>query len=374
MYAIYSGPELTDGSRRYRGNNAIGRAILLCLDKRTGQAAKFTREKARLTVATWPYKEHAVGLWELRAQKTFSPDRYGGEPRYFCNDLGEPTNALGIAAVGRRLYVALFEENKLLVLDADTAKPVDEIPLPKPVGLHAAADRSILAVSGKSVVKVDPAKRGMTPLVTRGLVAPHSVTTDRAGQIYVSDWGTSFQVKVFSPQGKFLRAIGKEGGRPWLRAWDPTGMLVPRGIAVTDDGRLWVAEDDSLPKRISVWDAATGRFLQDFLGPTPYGGGTVFWVDPKDPTIVCTMGVRFKLDPRRKRAMPLATVFRRMDRDQPFVPNGHGWLTEGMRVIYRDGKEYLLVNGYHMAIVLARSRRRLCAGGCRRREQPPGDR
>jgi hypothetical protein len=31
-------------------------------------------------VATWPYEEHTVGLWELRTQKTFSPDRYGGLP------------------------------------------------------------------------------------------------------------------------------------------------------------------------------------------------------------------------------------------------------------------------------------------------------
>ena len=43
-----------------------------------------------------------------------------------------------------------------------------------------------------------------------------------------------------------------------------------------------------------------------------------------------------------------------MSRDQPFVPNAHGWLSEGMRVIYRQGKEYLLVNGYHMAIMLLR--------------------
>ena len=354
LYALYSGPELTDTSRRYRGQNAVGRAILLCLDKRTGQAAKFTRENARLTVATWPYKEQAVGLWELRTKKAFSPDRYGGEPRYFCNDLGEPTNALGIAALGGRLYVSLFEENKLLVLDGDTGRPVDEIPLARPVGLHAAADRSLLAVSGTLVVKVDPATRRATPLVTRGLVAPHSVTTDRAGRIYVSDWGASFQVKVFSPRGELLRAIGKEGGRPWVGVWDPTGMLVPRGIAVTDDGQLWVAEDDSLPKRISVWDTATGRFLREYLGPASYGGGSVFWVDPKDPTIVCTMGVRFKLDLQRKQARPLATVFRRMSRDQPFVPNAHGWLTEGMRVIYRAGNEYLLVNGYHMAIMLVR--------------------
>ena len=34
---------------------------------------------------------------------------------------------------------------------------------------------------------------------------------DSAGNIYVSDHGASHQVKVFSPAGKFLRAIGRAG-------------------------------------------------------------------------------------------------------------------------------------------------------------------
>ena len=50
-------------------------------------------------------------------------------------------------------------------------------------------------------------------------------------------------------------------------------MLLPRGMAVTDDGKLWVAEDDASPNRVSVWDAATGAFLRDYIGPSPYGGG-----------------------------------------------------------------------------------------------------
>ena len=179
-----------------------------------------------------------------------------------CNDLGEPTNALGLAATADRLYVSLFDNDKIMVLDAASGQKVGEIAIPKPVGLHAVgantavgkarkqATKWLLAVSGKTVVKIDLASKRPTPtpLVTEGLVAPHEVTIDRAGQIYVSDWGASFQVKVFSPRGQFVRAIGKEGGRPWIGAWQDDGMLVPRGIAVTDEGQLWVAEDDSTPR------------------------------------------------------------------------------------------------------------------------------
>jgi hypothetical protein len=355
LYALFSGPELTDSSRGYFGKgNAIERAILLCVDKRTGKAVKFSRDKRHLKVATWPYREAITKLSTLRATHGFTPGVYGGQPRYFCNDLGESTSALGVAALNGQVYISLYFEDKLLVLDAETAKPVDEIPLPKPVGLHV-AQGLLYAVSGTTVVRVDPAAKTATPVIKEGLLAPHSLTADAKGIFYVSDWGASFQVKLFSPEGKYLRAIGKAGGRPWVGKWESDGMLVPRGVAVTDDGKLWVAEDDATPKRVSVWDVKTGAFLRDYIGPTPYGGGATFWVDPKDSTLVNTMGVRFKVDWAKGSWTPLATIFRPLFPDQPFMPDGHDCMAKGLRVVYREGKEYLLVNGYHTAIVLLRT-------------------
>ncbi len=354
LYALFSGPELTDSARTYvGGTNAEERAILMCLDARTGRPARFSRERPQLKVASWPYREEVVKLATLRARRGFTPGVYGGQPRYFCNDLGESTGALGLAALGDAIYLSMHYEDKLLVLDAGTAKPVGEIPLAQPVGLTI-ADGKILAVSGTRVVSLDPASKRVTPLITGDLLAPHSLATDRQGHIYVSDWGASFQVKVFSPEGKLLRAIGKPGGRPWIGAWEADGMLAPRGIAVTEAGELWVAEDDASPKRVSVWDARSGAFLKDYIGPAPYGGGSFFWVDPKDPTIAYTLGTRFKLDYAKKTATPLAIVFRQMDPDQLFVPNGHNCMANGVRTFYRDGNEYLAVNDLHMVFVLAR--------------------
>lgn len=342
LYALFSGPELTDSSKHFNGHNAQGKAVLMCLDKHTGQPARFSKTTPRLTIATWPYREQAVGLWELRTSNQFTPATYGGQPRYFCNDLGEPTNALGIAAANGRLYASLFDDDKLLVLDAASGRQVGQIPLAKPVGLHATADGKILAVSEGKVVSVDPASGQNHLLIAHDLSAPHSLTTDSSGNIYVSDWGDSFQVKVFSPAGKLVRSIGKAGGRPWIGKWEDDGMLVPRGIAVTDSGKLWVAEDDSTPKRISVWDAATGAFLKQYIGPTSYGGGGAFWMDAKDPTIGYTLGTRFKLDWQKRTYTPLAVVTRRMDRDAPFALNGHATLCNP-KVIYHDGREYLAV-------------------------------
>ncbi|MFZ2654436.1 MAG: hypothetical protein WAX69_05930 [Victivallales bacterium] len=354
LYALFSGPELTDSSHRFNGKNAIGRALLNCFDKRTGKAAKFSIEKSRLKIHTWPYREEAVGLWELRSKMNFTPANYAGQPRYFSNDIGESDNALGVAVFKGRIYVSLFYENKLLVLDASTAKVLDEIPVDKPVGLYAATNGGLLAVSGTSILQIDPDSKTAKTLINSKLVAPHSITTDRSGKIYVSDWGSSFQVKVFSPEGKFLRAMGREGGRPWIGTWKEDGMLVPRGVAVNDKGHLWVAEDDTSPKRVSVWNSETGVFQKDYIGPTPYGGGSLFWISPKDNSIGNSLGTRFKIDYGNKTYSPLAITARRMDLNQPFAPNGHGCMSKGMRIFYRDGEEYVAANGQNTVVVLRR--------------------
>ena len=357
LYALYSGPQLTQNGGGWNGDkahpNAEGRAVLLCIDKRTGQPARFTTNTPNMRVATWPYREDVHTLGELRANKSFTPGTYGGQPRYFADDVGESTNALGLAATPSRVYVSLFYEDKLLVLDAATAQKVDEIPLPQPVGLRALSDGNLLAVSGTTVVTVNPTTKQVTPLITTHLVAPHSLTTDARGNIYVSDWATSFQVKVFAPDGHFLRAIGQAGGRPWVGAWQPNGMLVPRGVAVTDAGQLWVAEDDTNPPRISVWNAQSGAFLKDYLGPASYGGGPPFWLDPQDASQGFTLGMQFHLDPAKKTWTPTAQPIRRMSHEQPFASAMNSAVgVAPHRFFTHGGKRYVVINGYQMVIVL----------------------
>jgi len=367
LYALYSGPETLDADHHPGAKNAIGRAVLTCFDKRTGKPAQFSRgnlidriapwlyntgflehlpEHSLNRIATWPYKNDAISwLWDLRNTQSFSPANYAGQPRYACTDVGESTNALGIAAVGGKLYVSLHHDNKLLVIDATTGNPTgEEIPLNAPAGLCVTANSHLLAISATQVVIIDPITKKTTPLIAANLIAPSNLTTDHEGNIYVSDWGTSFQVKVFDRAGNLLRAIGKEGGRPWVGKWDSNGMLVPRGIAVTSNGKLWVVEDDGTPKRVSVWDAKSGAFLKDYIGPTPYGGGTYFWIDPKNPEQVNTEGTRFKVDYTSKTYAPEAIAYRRQNRDDPFTPNGHNLGGYQVRILYHNDREYAFVN------------------------------
>ncbi len=344
VYALFSGPQLTDATHRYQpgGKNAIGRAILLCLDKRTGHAAKFSVNDPTKQVATWPFTGKTIGLWDLRTEKKFSPQVYNGQPRYDDIDVGETTNAIGLAVANKRVYIAMHDDNQLLVLDADTAARLDQIPVPAPAGLYAEAGRGILAVSDTRIVRINPANKQIQTVIGTGLVAPRCVTEDAKGRIFVSDWGSSFQVKAFSSAGAPLHAIGKEGGRPWVGPWMPNGMLVPTGIAVGGDGNLWVAEDDSSPRRISVWNPDSGTLVKEYLGPAPYAGpGSI--LDPKDPTDASGMGARFKIDLAAKTWTPRAILERRMDVNQPFALNGAAPDDPGQKILFHNGDEYRTV-------------------------------
>ncbi|MDQ2733062.1 MAG: hypothetical protein M3Y56_15515, partial [Armatimonadota bacterium] len=129
LYALFSGPELTDSSGRFNGHNAIGRAFIVCLDKDTGAPAGFSLKSRDLRITTWPYTDWTSGLWDLRVGHSFTPANYEGQPRYFGNDVGEPTEAVGIAAAGGKLYVSMFSQNQLLILDAASGKQIDTIPV-----------------------------------------------------------------------------------------------------------------------------------------------------------------------------------------------------------------------------------------------------
>jgi hypothetical protein len=203
----------------------------------------------------------------------------------------------GLAVRNGVLIASLPKMNQLLFVDARLRKIVGPAALDDPRGIAFDSSGGLLALSGKRLVRFRSALRptdvaAPQVLVATGLEDPQNLTLDMLGNIYVSDRGSSNQVKVFAADGRFLRIIGKPG-LPKLGAYDPLLMHNPNGITIDSHNRVWVAETDYVPKRVSVWTTA-GQFVKALYGPMEYGGGGA--IDPNDKSRFYYNGLEFKLN------------------------------------------------------------------------------
>ncbi|MEO6787435.1 MAG: NHL repeat-containing protein, partial [Chthoniobacteraceae bacterium] len=204
----------------------------------------------------------------------------------------------GITAHDGMIVASFNKLGSLLFVDARTGNVLGEAPAKSPRGLAFDAQGRLLVLSETKLLRIvlnssAPAKFAVPQtLITQGLQDPQGITLDAAGRIYISDRGNSHQVKVFSPDGKFLHAIG-HAGAPKAGPYDALHMNNPHGLAIDGKQQLWVAENDFQPKRVSVW-TLDGKFVRAFYGPGRYGGGGT--LDPRDKTRFYYDGIEFKLD------------------------------------------------------------------------------
>ena len=255
----------------------------------------------------------------------------------------------GIAAHDGRIALALPRLDAIWTIDARTGGIVRKTDgLADLRGIAFADDGALYALSGKRVVRVPTADGDAEPIsiVDAGLEDPIGLTLDANGNFYVSDRGASHQVKVFDGKGTPLRSVGHPGA-PKSGPYDEQRMQNPHGIAVDGRGRLWVAENDNLPKRVSLWDRG-GRFLRAWYGPGKYGeGGTI---DAHDPTrFYYAEGngtLEFRLDWEKGEDRLVNVLFR--NGDYGFAPpGGYGdWGGCPEYATYHNGRRYLS-NGYN---------------------------
>jgi hypothetical protein len=263
-----------------------------------------------------------------------------GDLRYTFPD-NKHVGISGLAVFNGRLVASLPKMNQLLWVDAARRKILGTTDLEDPRGVAFDSDGRLLALSGTRLLAFDVGENPLAlpapkVLVAAGLEDPQGITLDSQGRIFVSDWGESHQVKVFSREGQPVRRIG-HAGKPQAGAYDPSQMNHPKGITIDSRGRLWVAEEDLQPKRVSVWNAE-GEFLHAFYGPSEYGGGGR--LDPRDKTRFYYYGMEFRLDWEKGRD-ELAGVFFRPQADDLSLPDGYGAGGLPETAIYAQGRQYM---------------------------------
>ena len=282
--------------------------------------------------------------------------------------LGEGPKAiaagLAIAAYNHVVAVSLPERNEILFVDAEPAatskhsshKPIGRIlvaaPVPHPKGLMADANGRLYVLSDKKLKRfdldwMDPRLKNETILVAAGLEDPRRLAADEQGNLYISDWGQSNQVKVFTPEGKFLYAIGK-AGELQVGPYDPDRMSRPQGIAIAPDGHLWVAEYSGQPKRLSIW-TLDGKLVRGLYGPSNYGGGGT--IDPWDRSRLFYSypgTMEFHLDWDKGQG-DLRSVCFRPDANSLMLRNKEGHPECPERPVHLNGRVYLS-NAFHKTI------------------------
>jgi len=169
---------------------------------------------------------------------------------------------LGVAWVGRRLFVTDAERHEVIELDDQGRfhRRFGEKALVRPVGIaYVAARDQLYVVDGGAhhIVVFDPAGTQVRTIGRRG-TAPGmfnfpSYICNRGERLLVADSG-SFRVEMLDLDGKCLRVIGQMG--------DGAGDLsLPKGVAFDGDGHVYVV--DAHFENVQIYDGS-GRLLLAF--------------------------------------------------------------------------------------------------------------
>lgn len=251
-----------------------------------------------------PHGDKKIVLYRLSA-KDGSYENWAGTD---STDLEIPS-ADALAARGGRIFLGYTKLNQVQVLDGISGKAMKTIEVPSPSAIHLTDDGKLFVIEkGSDVVSIDQGSGQSKPLI-QGLAGASAIATDKAGKIYVAVGEPDNQVKVYDRDGKLLSTIGRKGGRPLLGKWQGDGMRFVSGIAIDANGRLWVMEADLSPKRVSVWDVATGKLWKEFFGATSYGaiGGAIC---PADANVMVGQDCEWKLDATTGKASCIAVISR----------------------------------------------------------------
>jgi hypothetical protein len=267
------------------------------------------------------------------------PYIFPGEPK---NDHNPNSAVSGIAVHNGLLVASLPKLGKLFFVDARAGRQIGSTDCVSPRGVAFTRDGHLLALSGSTLVvftlnAADPANHTeRRVLIAKGLEDPQGIAVDNSGSILISDHGKSHQIKLYSADGTLIRTIGHPG-EPAVGAYDPEHMNHPLGITVDNLDRIWVAENDFQPKRLSVW-SKEGKLLKAFYGPAEYGGGGT--LDPNNKSRFYFHGMEFALN-WADGTSKIKSVFYRPGAKDMVYPDGFGVGAPPETPIYSHGRQYL---------------------------------
>ncbi len=224
--------------------------------------------------------------WRLRTRN--QPGSQGAKNQLFDIVRWNDTGIFSATAEGRLVFLDLTQSPGGTEYNNRTNSPshIGEITgVDAPRGLAFENDGStLLVVDGNDLERWSIDRSTGTGTLQETLVSnldgPHDVEVSQNGEIYVSLYGTTHQIHVFDPNGNRVRTIGTAGGvEPG--PYDETQMHRPRNFTLVEgltgeyadyNGRIYVAEENYAPERVSVW-TTNGEFIDGWYGSPKYAAG-----------------------------------------------------------------------------------------------------
>lgn len=294
-------------------------------------------------VKVFDLKDSRPLAWENGKAYLIPPDGAGGNDK----NANEMT---GLAYADGKIYVAYKNRNLIGLFDAQSGNLLTTWNVSAPTFLTCRKDGTLLIVSQEKILAVKDGKP--TIFTATNLDDPQGIAVASEGQICVANRGKLMNISVFDQSGKFLKSIGREGGRNAIGEYQPDGVYMPGGIAFDAKNRLWVAEQSDSPKRFSVWDIQTGELVYEFFGASSYFG--YCFIDPAKPDEIYGHNVLWKIDWKNYTTKPISTIWRKTTPDamSEIFPDGY----QGhIRVFSReDGKQFAYGNGKGASILAVR--------------------
>lgn len=120
-----------------------------------------------------------------------------------------------------------------------------------------------------------------------------------------------------------------------MGTYDPQGMYQPGGIALDAKGRLWVAENSTTPKRVSVWNVKNGKNVDEFFGASSYFA--YGYIDPDNANEIYAHNVLWEIDWDNYTTEPKTTIWRATEPNMAPAPNfGAHTSGGGFRILTAD--------------------------------------
>lgn len=241
-----------------------------------------------------------------------------GEPIAELPGPQEKCNVSGIFYKNGTLYISYKQLNLIGINDAKTGKLLKKIEVESPGELVVDENENIFLISKNKILKIG--KEGEKSIfIEKNIEEPAGIAIDNKGNIYVSNRGSLMNITVFDKNGKYLKSIGKKGGRPKIGRYKSDGVLYPKGIDIDEKGRLWVSESCDAPKRISVWDIKTSKLINEFFGAGGYS--TWSYIDIEKPNELYCHNVIWKIDWKNNKYYPYSTIWRATEENMILEPS-----------------------------------------------------